>query len=299
MIQMISNLDKSNHIPVDDWDTELYPVEDSDRIFRSVRGEIILPFTDLFNHDEDARQLNYFIMTTKRGYNSDKTREHICRYLNYFEKFYDNDKELLSILYEMKLCIDYNKDYNKSNFMADVNRYIIRNTNLCLKIRRFVDDNYTMKLSSYNNKTPNLQFTNSHAKVLYEISLLMNIYIPLATHFIYVHSIKTSVQDFMLKLFDMCCTKYEEERGIYIYDKLYETSTSVVNKSKNPDRILWEKNAIRGINTTTHIQESVYDIILQIIPKYDYKNNIINFNYYSNRQSVKFKVNKLPFTIAI
>ena len=142
------------------------------------------------------------------------------KYLNYFEKYYDSDKELLSILYEMKLCIDYNKDYNKSNFMADVNRYIIRNTNLCLKIRRFVDDNYTMKLSSYNNKTPNLQFTNSHAKVLYEISLLMNIYIPLATHFIYVHSIKTSVQDFMLKLFDMCCTKYEEERGIYIYDKL-------------------------------------------------------------------------------
>ena len=94
------------------------------------------------------------------------------------------------------------------------------------------------------------------------------------------------IQEFMLELFSLCVDKYLDEEGVDIYNKLYETATSVVNKSKNPDKHLWDKNAIRGINTTTHTRESVIDIILQIIPKYTYDRNIINFNYYSNRRHI-------------
>ena len=287
MIDMVRIVNKDNHIPVDEWDTPEHPIEEKDRIFRNIRGEIILPIAEFFcNGDDSRKSLNYFAMSTKRSYNSDETRVHICQYLNYFEKFYDFDKELLMVLYKIKVSIDYIKSYSKANFMDDINRYIIRNFKLTCKIRHFVDDNYNMKLSSNNNRTPNLQFNNEHAKVLYEISLLMNMYIPLATHYMYIHSIKKSpdIQDFMLELFDMCMVKYEQERGIYIYDKIYETAVSVVNKSKNPDKALWEKNQIRGNNTTTHTKDSVVDIILQIMPKYSYTKNIINFNYFSNRQ---------------
>ena len=56
--------------------------------------------------------------------------------------------------------------------MNDINRYIIRNNRLYMLIRRFVEDNYNMHLSSNNNKTPNLQFEDRHAKILYEISLM-------------------------------------------------------------------------------------------------------------------------------
>lgn len=293
MVQMYRLLpDKSQFIPVDQWDTKENPIAEEDRIFKNIRGEIILPIHELFGdpngeNAEQAQQLDYFAMNSKRSYNSDETREHICRYLNYFEKYYDFDKELLMILYRIKISIDYIHSYSKQNFMDDINRYIIRNSNLTRKVRRFVDDNYLMKLASNNNKTPNLQFNNKHAKVLYEISLLANMYIPLATHYMYIHFIKKSedIQDFMLSLFDLCMVKYEEERGIYIYNKLYETATSVVNKSIAPDRILWSKNLIRGNNPTTHIKVSVEDIILQILPKYVFDNNIINFNYYSNRRS--------------
>ena len=236
-------------------------------------------------------------MNTKRSYNSDETREHICRYLNYFEKFYDYDKELLMIIYRIKLNIDYIRSYEIDNFLDDVNKYIIRNPRLTYKVRHFVDDNYLMKLSSNNNKTPNLQFNNDHAKVLYEVSLFMNMYIPLATHYMYIHGIKLSpeIQSFMLNLFDLCMVKYEDERGIYIYDKLYETATSVVNKSKNPDKILWEKNQIRGTNTTTHTKDTVIDMIMNIMPKYSYDNNIINFCYYSARQCLKYKVTDIRY----
>ena len=295
---MCKTVSKENHIPVDEWDTEKYPISEEDRIFKNIRGEIILPISEFFyNGDPEKSSLNYFAMNTKRSYNSDETRTHICRYLNYFEKFYDYDKELLMIMYRIKLNIDYIRSYEIPNFMDDIKRYIIRNQNLTYKIRHFVDDNYLMKLSSNNNKTPNLQFNNNHAKVLYEISLFMNMYIPLATHYMYIHGIRFSdkIEEFLLTLYDMLMVKYEEERGIYIYDKLYETAVSVVNKSKNPDKILWEKNLIRGNNTTTHTKDSVIDIIINIIPKYSYNNNIINFIYFSSRQCLKFKVTDIRY----
>lgn len=298
MIEMARIVKKTEHIPVDQWDTAENPIAESDRIFRNVRGEIILPLAEWFyNCSDEKRQLDYFVTTNKRSYNSEETRVHICKYLNYFEKYYDLDRELIMIIHEIKVCIDYTKEYSIDDFMYDINRYIIRNRKLGKRIRQFVEDNYAMQLSSNNNKTPNLQFENKHAKVLYEISLMMNMYIPLATHYMYIHLIKKSadIQDFMLRLFDLCVIKYEEERGIYIFDKMYETATSVVNKSKNPDRILWSKNAIRGVNTTTHTKDSVIDVILQIIPKYYYDNHIINFNYSANRKCLKYKITGIKY----
>lgn len=297
-MMMCHIVDRNNTIPVDEWGTEKYPIQPQDIIFKNIKGEIILPIAEFFGADtEEAQQLDYFAMNTKRSYNSDKTREHICQYMNYFEKFYDYDKELLMLIYNIKLSIDYMKAYSKDNFMDDVNRYIIRNNSISRKITHFVDDNYKMKLSNNGGRTPNLQFNNSHAKVLYEISLLMNMYIPLATHYMYMHMIKQSadVQDFMLELFDMCIVKYEQEQGIYIYDKIYETALSVVNKSKNPDKKLWDKNLIRGNDPTTHTKDSVNDIILQIMPKYSYDANIINFNYFSNRKSLQYKITDIAY----
>lgn len=298
MVEMCKIIDKSKHINVDEWDTDANPISPEDRIFRNMRGEVILPIAELFYRGDPERSaLNYFVMNPKRSYNSDDVRNHICRYLNYFEKFYDYDKELIMIMHRIKLNIDYIRTYEIENFMDDVNRYLIRNNQLMFKVKQFVDDNYLMKLSSNNNKTPNLQFNDSHAKVLYEISLLMNMYIPLSTHYMYIHGIKLSgeIQEFMLRLFDMCACKYQEERGIDIYNKMYETAISVVNKSKNPDKLLWEKNQIRGNNTTTHTKDSVIDIIMNIMPKYNYDNNIVTFNYCSNRKCLKYKITDIRY----
>jgi hypothetical protein len=304
MIEICRIVDNSDRIPVDDWDEET-PISAQDRIFRNIKGEIIIPLAEYFHNNgkdmEEHQALDYFYMSTKRSYNSDETRKHICKYLNYFEKYYDKDKELLVVINKIKIQIDFFRDYSIDNFMDDVNRFIIRHNSLSWKIRHFVDDNYSMNLSNNNNRTPNLQFNNEHAKVLYEISLLMNIYIPLATHYMYVHLIKESadIQRFMLKLFDMCMVKYEEERGIHVFNKLYETALSIVNKSKNPDKQLWEKNQIRGNNTTTHTRDSVVDIILQIMPKYTYNASIINFNYFSGRQFLKYKITDIAYECSL
>ena len=282
--QLYRIVDKTKFIPVDEWDTESQPIPEEDRIVKSIKGELILPLHELFGNtlaedNEEAHQLDYFAMAPKRAYNLDMTRNHICKYLNYFEKFYDMDHELLMIMYRIKIIIDYEPTYTLDSFIDDVNKYIIRNSNLSRKVEHFVRDNYQMKLSSNNNKTPNLQFNNKHAKILYEISLFMNIYIPLAAHFMYVHFIKLKedVHGVMLRLFDLCVAKYEQERGVYIYEKLYEMAMSIINKSISIDKQLWQKNLIRQNNPTTHIRDTIFEIVLQIIPKYVYDKNILNF----------------------
>lgn len=297
-IELCSILDKSNHIPVDKWDTEEYPVDQNDRIFRTIRGEIILPITEFFyGGDEEKSSLNYFVMNTrKRTYNSVEMRDHICRYLNYFEKFYDKDKELLMVLYNIKLTIDYMEKYTMENFVDDVNRYIIRNPNITIRVQNFVEDNYLIHLRS-NNRTPNLQFEDKHAKILYEISLYMNMYIPLCTHYMYIHNIRESadIKRFMRTMFDLCEQKYLAEKCVDIYNKIYEIAANVTNKSKNTDKILWEKNLIRGNNPITHIEDSVNDVILNIIPKYSFEKNVINFVYFSNRKLLNYKITDIAY----
>lgn len=299
---MCELVDRSNHIPVDLYGTDQYPIAPEDIIFKNIKNNIILPISEFFHVGDspEYRQLDYFAMGSKRGYNSDSIRDHICQYLNYFEKFYDTDKILLMAIYNIKLTIDMNRNYKVDEFIDDINRYIIRDRNLGYKISHFVADNYTMRLSSNNGKTPNLQFCNYHAKLLYEISLMMNIYIPLASHYYHIHMLKKveSIQNFMLRLFDACIIKYEEENKVGLYDKLYEMNLSVTNKSKNADKILWAKNAIRGKNTTLHVNESIEDIILQMMPKYTFDNNIINFGYFGARQNLRHKITAISYELS-
>ena len=298
MIKMVELINNENKIPVDEWDTEANPIQDTDRIFGNIKGEIILPLAELYSdNSEESKALDYFVMSPKKSYNTDEVRDHVCRYLNYFEKFYDTDKELLMMMFRIKLSMDFLQSYKKENFVDDINRYIIKNRNLTYKIRNFVEDNYSMNLGSNNTKTPNLQFNNKHAKVLYEVSLLTNMYIPLAMHFMYIHGIRRSehIRDFMVMLFDLCNNKYKEERNIDIYNKIYETAASIVNKSKGPDKVLWDICQMRGINPTIHTLDSIYDVIFNIIPKYTYNNNIIHFNYYSNRQALRYKITDIQY----
>ena len=85
---------------VDRW----VPAE-KDIIFTSVVGAIIAPVCDYYKYTGDSKSLNMFVTSTKKCYNSDLMRDHYCHYMNYFEKFYDPDKEYFSILCQIKLTM--------------------------------------------------------------------------------------------------------------------------------------------------------------------------------------------------
>lgn len=266
-------------IPVDEWQPN-----PEDCYFKHTKGAIILPVSEFYGVEQN-NNFDCFILSTKRCYNSDEVRNHCTKYLNYFEKFYDTEHELLQIYYYFKYMIDCEPRYSKDIFLADLDRYIFGNTILA-KARAMNIANYQLNLTYKNKANPGLQYTDKHGAILMEISLLMNMVIPLATHYIYRNKI-TTVKDFLLEVYDRIFNLYPK---VDIYNKLYETAASNITHSADKNSVLWTMQGIRSINTTTHSLSTVENIILQIMPKYTYDKNIICFNYESIMRNIRYQV---------
>lgn len=266
---------------VDSW-------KNNENIVKEVKGSMILPITDYYGCDDGSNNdLNYFILSGKRCYNGNIVRSHCSLYLNYFEEYYDTDKELVAIYSNFKYLMDYEKDYTKERFINDLDRYILKSPDILTKVYMMNNDNFIPLSTSYKNTiNPALQYDNKHCKIMMEISLLMNLIIPLLTHFIYVNNIKDP-DTFLLEIFDKLLHRYDVD----IYNKLYETAISIISKSSDHEDIgLWEQQDIRSKNKTTHAIESVANIILNIMPKYCYDQKVVFFNLSSIKTTTKFQI---------
>ena len=276
-------------IPVDDW----VPAEE-DKIFKTCKGALVLPVSKYFDVDNDA--LDKFILSTKRCYNGKTMLHHLPLYMNYFEKFYDIDKEYLITLFRFKYLIDYQKDYSKEMFISDLRRYIMSDS-LMIKAHLMNEDNYCLQLDQKkykNDKNPSLQYTDRHAKALMWMSLVVNMMIPLLTHYAYMNKI-TDVNSFLLQVYEMILEFIDRTMGIDLYSKLYETAISNISKNSKDNATLWDMQDIRGLNVTTHSLESVNNILLNIIPKYIYCKNIVFLNYSSIRRSTGYQITEIGY----
>lgn len=251
--------------------------EPQDQIFKQIKGAIILPVSEFWGITDDTELDYFFVAIKQRCYNSDKMREHIVHYMNYFLKYFDKEHELLSYYYKIKYFIEYVPEYDINAFMLDINKYIMGANNRT-KVYFMNDHNYSLNLGYYkNNKNPSLQYTDKHGKMLMEISVLMNMAIPLVTHYIRRKSKDFDTTNLMLNVFDNIIYKFSSD--VDLDAKLYETSSSNTNKSKENHPVLWSKQHIRGRNEITHSIHTVNNIILQIIPKYVYNQNLVCYNY--------------------
>lgn len=271
-------------IPVDQWE----PSDPMDQIFKPCKGAVWLPVTQFFGiNDPTKDNLNLFVLSTKRCYNGDIMREHISKYLNYFEKYYDQDLELAMAVSKIKCNIDLIPGYTKEQFKYDIERLILSDS-ICMKAVLMNNDNYALHLDEKkykNEKNPSLIYSDRHAKIILWMSLLMNMVIPLATHFIYINKIPNA-NEFLLWIFNSILNLTDVD----IYNKFYETSSSNVNRSSKKHERLWNRQDIRGKDPVTHSLESVQNIILNIMPKYSYEKNIISFNYTSINKNIYFQI---------
>lgn len=267
-------------IPVDDWIPE-----PEDKIFKHTKDYIIVPISNYYNLSDNT--IDYFNVSKKRCYNDIDMRDHTTHYINYFLKFYDNEKELFYIYCNLKYLMQM-PEYDKNALFYDINKYVF-SLSMRLKISQMNKDNYLLSLKYRNKKNPSLQYTDKHSMIMMEISLMMNFIIPLLTHFVYIKKFP-DINKFLLEAFD----HITEYFSIDLYSKLYETALTNINKNKNNNPI-WEKQDIRGINATTHAIDSVENILLQIFPKYKYNQNIISFNYSSIRNNITYRVTNIGY----
>lgn len=273
-------------VPVDNWIPEK-----EDIIFKSCKGSLLLPVAEYYGVDNES--LNIFSLAPKRCYNGNIMREHLPKYLNYFLKYYDQDKELLLAYFNMKYVLDYHGDhYEKDQFIMDIKRLIL-SPSILNKAYVMNEDNYNLGLDDKNyrnDKNPALQYTDKHAKILMWMSLLMNMVIPLSTHYVLIRNIE-DVDRFLLEVFEQIM----DLTDVDIISKLYETSNSNINRNAKSHKGLWVLQDVRSKNVVTLSMDSLENIILNIMPKYTYDKNIINLNYSSIKNSAYFQVTGIKY----
>lgn len=290
--------------PVDNW----FPFPEEE-IFRQAKNTISLPVSKFFN--TNSVMLDNFMLTPKRCYNSDEIREHICRYLNYFERFYDQEHELLYFMYRIKFCIDVGMPssiggytfYTLDNFMSDIKDYILSDS-MYNKTWRMVQDNYELELNYKNKANEGLQYSDTHGKYFMEISIFMNMLIPLIMHFSYKNRFTTeTINDLIFTIYNWLFDRYTntdiaDRRGLNradMYSKLYETAITTMQSDYKRNGVLWEMSAIRGYSPTINANDAVNTVIMQVMPKYTFKGNVITYNITSIRNNIKYNISDISY----
>lgn len=113
-----------------------------------------------------------------------------------------------------------------------------------------------------------------------KMSVLMNCMIPLMCHFMYARGITNST-DFLLSVYDVLIHTYDVD----IYNKLYETAISNVMRTAKRNQAIWNMQDIRGINTSIHSLQSVQNVLINIMPKYEFSGNLVHLNYKSKNNA--------------
>ena len=281
-------MSQKNVIPLaDEWKPSA-----EDVIFTNAKDIVVAPVSSYYHLEDQTHRINYFWIKPKKSYNSDLLRDHCCHYANYFEKFYDAEKEYFTNLCYLKFMVDCVGQYSTQNFMFDINRYILQ-PSIFEKVRRMVDDNYALELSYKSANNPQLQYTDGHAKTLLQASILMNLCIPIICHFAYSRKIG-DIDEFLLDVYDNILYAPQFSH-CNITSKLYETSISNVNRNAKNNAVIWAKQDIRGKDTITHSMGAVRNIILNIMPKYTFSQNMVSLNYTSIQKSNKYQVTDIQY----
>ena len=111
-------------VDIDEW-----VPNPEDMIFTNSKGVIELNEINKIFGLPDHSPIGIFMMTPKKCYNSNTQvkpngmtvigfRDHCTHYLNYFEKFYDTDRQLVSLYAQIKYLIEYQEHYTEDNFIT-------------------------------------------------------------------------------------------------------------------------------------------------------------------------------------
>lgn len=230
--------------------------------------------------------LEIFVLKPKQAYynNTDK----YFPYVDYFIEYFDDDDELLKGYLEMKYLIDRGDitKYPKNSFINDLFEIMLTES-MQEKIKEMVDYNYSITLSTKNNfKYEAIEFTDEHGKILLYTSTALKIVIPIITHYLHVTKVGTKNDPFLYKIFRKIMELFQGDN--FMYNKLVEFVSSKLTGKKSSDKAHWEKVQILGSDVSIETEKIVMRIIVDIIYKYNFTDNIVNLNTVSIRLNISW-----------
>lgn len=270
----VYGLTKKGDTAIVDWD-----IPEQYRFLKVVDKNITMDFDKMFGIE--STRLNTFYLRYKDSYISKLFL--ITHYINYFIEFYDKDKELPMNYFYLKYLMDVKENNFKSRkeFIKTLYTMLITDT-IYDKIKAMVEDNYRVDLTSTNvdniKYSESLEFTNEHAKLLFIVSIVIKIMIPVILHYITIYKDKTEIHElyqYYKPIFDII----EEKEHVNLYGKMFNSINVKVNLSETKNKIIWDKYEVELEDTATYTEELLdKNIIVDNIFKYLFVKNIIAFN---------------------
>lgn len=219
----------------------------------------------------------------------------ICKYINFFLKFYDDDHEVILAYLKIKFALDKEKRFDESNSeqLIDLIYEVLFTDSVVEKICQMVEDNYLDDIESSQESKKyigkdrkhleSLEFTNQHIKILLRISFGMKMIAPILSHYVSINVIKLDkdtdlIYNFYKRLFlifsDNC----------NMYNKLFVYVKAKVLESKSHNSTMFEQRDILGIDE--------YLVIRNFLKKVLISENMIKYKFNEHWDPKKGKYNE-------
>lgn len=271
---------------VEEW------VAGEDQIYIYPDGKsIIIPFEKIFNKKMfKDYSLPVFVVKKEVYTNEIGIMTH---YINYFINYFDKDKELPLAYLRMKFLIDEKK---KSWIKTDEDFIkllyeVMMTEGIEQGIRDMVEYNYDINVETdtENDYSEELEFTNEQTKLLFMISTGMKILLPLITHYLNsVNKLKDSVllYNCFHELFNIFG---EDSEGNNVYNKLYVTILTRIQKNMSSNSVIWSKQEIFGTDIATFADTLFKSrFVCGVMFKYIFGKHILSLNSKVFERQLKF-----------
>ena len=246
---------------------------------------------EVFNLPDDSL-LPYFNLSNKKSYNNMDIKCNFSKYFNYFLTFFDTQHELLDAYIKIKFKIDLKGSYYPLDEFYDDLFNILLTPTMLQKLAYMNQHNIFEVKSKKSYMHEGLVYQDHHVNLLYNISLIMKISIPLLVHYSFVKTdIVLNMTEFLLNYYNKVFNIFD----INIKRKMTATVDNVVNSSLKTDLPMWNKANIRGINPSIHTLENLNDLISCVLPKLEYKNPGHILIYKSARNNLKNNITNPQF----
>ena len=188
---------------------------------------------------------------------------------------------------------------NIGSFISNV--VSLFDVNIVNEIRKYVNSQYIPINSPKFEENrhifiESITFTEYHIKIMYILSRMVHLIAPLCLEYLKSHpraDAKTFLGETFTALFPLAencgpgiVSISEQDHKCDVYQKLCSFVQSKVEGTLKSDKPMWERQAQFGVNWRNTTESIVSKLIVDIVPEYSFRGNIMNMNSAVTRKSI-------------
>jgi len=242
-------------------------------------GRVSARFEDVYNINKEGTSISKFKI--KQGHYQKRMGD-ICRHINYFMHFYDEDNELYKSMYMLKFLIDRKPYINQKDFRKLMIERVIT-PSVVAKIKRMANDLYVENITDNDDEkyvaTPKI--TNPQARQILAVSFCVRIILPLCLHYTNINDTfnsKTSYIPFLDALIMKIISAFEKD-DTKVFNTLCRFVEYRVDKYCVQHHLMWaKKKQLYGITRSIYLDEVIHEVIVvKGLYKLDYRRSVVSF----------------------